>query len=613
MNIHAWNRIGTDQNTLNYITEGVKIPFVRECPQFHLKNYHVRDSKERIFLKSEIKRLLDLGYIKQSVQKPDFLSPIGCVRKKGNNKYRLIHDLRFLNNHCETKKFKQEDIRVVEQIIQPNDYLTSIDLKDGFFHIKVHEDFQKYLSFEFNEKFYSFTVLCFGLCLSPYFFYKCLRPVVAYLRSLDIRLALYVDDFLICADKAHITDHTDTVLHTLQDLGLHVNSEKSSLEPSQNIEFLGFIVSTHGQYPCISAKKERVCKIKRLLKNLLKKQSCSARLLARCAGLCVSTAWVVTTGKLYLRNIYSLISKRKHWEDIIELDKTVYKELSWWLDNIDKFNLKFIKPNPITASFEVDASESGWGAALGDCLAKGNFDRSIARKSSNFRELTAVLLAILAFNNKLKEKHVLIFSDNTTAIAYINNRGGPHNDLTELAIKIWQQAEKLGLSITCRHLAGIANVTADRLSRSPDRHNWMLNPNLFQFLEELWGPHSVDRFATFQNRQVLRYNSRFWDVGTEAVDAFSQQWSGENNYVNAPWALLPRIIEKLVSDRAVATVIAPNFRAQPWHQNLRRLALYPPLTLPYHKNTLVYQGAQAEPKKNPRWKVQAWRVSGHLG
>ena len=612
MNITAWERIGTDPQTLDYLKNGVKIPFENDCQSFCLKNY-IKNSKEKAFLKSEVKRLLGLGYIKQCKSNPGFISPIGCVKKKGKDKYRLIHDLRVLNSHCSNYKFKQEDIRVVEQIIRPKDYLTSIDLKDGFFHVKVHKDFQKYLSFEFEGIYYSFTVLCFGFCLSPYFFYKCMRPVVKYIRSLDIRIALYVDDFIICADKAKITDHTDTVLHTLEDLGLHINSEKSCLEPAQNIEYIGFMISTLGEYPHISAKKERVGKIKRLIKNLLNKKSCSARLLARCAGLCVSTAWVVTTGKLYLRGIYNLISKREKWEDILPLDNTVYKELEWWLENIDKFNVKVLKPNPITTSFEVDASSSGWGAALGEELAKGDYDISISHRSSNYRELTAILLAILTFKNKLKGQHVLIFSDNCTAIAYINNREGAHSDLTNIAIKIWTEAEKLGLSITCRHLAGVANVTADGLSRAPDRHNWMLHPNLFQLLEDLWGPHSIDRFATFQNRQLLRYNSLYWDVGSEAVDAFSQRWSGENNYVNAPWALLPRIIEKVVADRAVATVIAPNFRAQAWHQNLRRLAISPPLTLPAHKNTLVYKGVHAEPKRNPRWKVQAWRISGSLG
>ena len=610
MNLAAWQRIGTDPTTLQYIADGIRIPFVAECPQFHEQNYCLKHYKEKLFLRNEVKRLLDLGYVKKCESNPGFISPIGCVPKKGDNKFRLIHDLRFLNGHCEKFKFKQEDIRVVQQIIKPKDFLTSIDLKDGFFHIKVHPDHQKYLSFQFDNAYYSFTVLCFGFALSPYFFYKCLRPIVAYLRTLNVRLVLYVDDFLVCSSEATIADDTDTVVHTLEDLGLRINNEKSVLKGSQCIEYLGYTIDTHGSHPVISAKRARVQKIKRLIKQLLKKKSCSARILAKCAGLCVSTAWVVATGKLYLRNIYRLIAKRLSWSDILHLDNAASIELNWWLKNIDKFNEKIIKPNPVTVAFEVDASASGWGAVLGECKAKGDYNEYLSKQSSNYRELTAILLAILAFKHKLKNQHVLVFSDNSTAVAYVNNKGGPYIDLNNIAIKIWTEADRLGLSISCRHLAGARNVQADTLSRTPDRHSWMLHPGLFQMLEDYWGPHTIDRFATFENTQLPRYNSLFWDVGTEAIDAFAQSWSGENNFVNAPWALLPRILEKLSVERADATVIVPQFKAQPWFQRLRQMATCPPINLPVNRRTLVNRGVQPEPLKNPLWRVQAWRISG---
>ena len=156
---------------------------------------------------------------------------------------------------------------------------------------------------------YSFKVLCFGLCHSPYKFYKCHRPVVSYLRSLD-KNCIICGRLLSLRQKSTIRDHTDTVIHTLEDLGLHVNFEKSVLEPTQRITYLGYTVTTEGEYPSISATRERVCTIKRLIKNLLNKKSCSARMLARCAGLCVSTAWVVSPGKLYLRHIYHLLALR---------------------------------------------------------------------------------------------------------------------------------------------------------------------------------------------------------------------------------------------------------------------------------------------------------------
>ena len=122
----------------------------------------------------------------------------------------------------------------------------------------------------------------------------------------------------------------------------------------------------------------------------------------------------------------------------------------------------------------------------------------------------------------------------------------------------------------------------------------------------------MDRFATFQNTQIPRFNSLFLDVGSEAIDAFTQNWGQENNYINPPWALLPRVVEKLVTDQATATVIAPLFPAQTWFHKLKHLAISPPLILPQHKKTLVMLGPQAEPRRNPKWKILAWRVCGKI-
>ena len=49
----------------------------------------------------------------------------------------------------------------------------------------------------------------------------------------------------------------------------------------------------------------------------------------------------------------------------------------------------------------------------------------------------------------------------------------------------------------------------------------MVNTEVFRWLDNLWGPHTIDRFANSHNKQTERYNSRFWDVGSEAIDTFT--------------------------------------------------------------------------------------------
>jgi hypothetical protein len=61
-------------------------------------------------------------------------------------------------------------------------------------------------------------------------------------------------------------------------------------------------------------------------------------------------------------------------------------------------------------------------------------------------------------------------------------------------------------------------VGADRLSREIDRDDKELNPRIFTCLDSLWGPHSVDTFATQGNTHLPRYNARWRDPSAEAVD-----------------------------------------------------------------------------------------------
>ena len=609
--IDAWKRVGANETVLKWVSEGVPIPLDSRIEPFQLSN-HQLDFAQLKFIEKEIERLLICGYIKESENKPRYISPIGCVPKKSGG-YRLITDFRRLNSASQTSKFKQEDIRNVAQIIQSCDYLTSVDLKDGFYNLSVRKEDQELLSFEFRGKFYSYVALPFGYCLSPYYFTKVLRPVVTFLRQFGIRLSLYVDDFLICAKLRDITDHTDQLVHTLTELGIKMNFEKSLIEPCQKIDYLGYTIDTSGERPVIKAQKEKIIRIKRQIRSLLKKGFATARVIAKTTGLCISVAWAVTPGKLFLRHLFRLLATKTSWNDTLHLNSECVNELLWWIEAVDEWNYRVIKPEHVDVQLLTDASSFGWGAKLDEFEAKGDWNSRVSCQSSNYRELLAILLAILAFKEKLKDKHVQILTDNVTASAYINHKGGPSAQLTDLAVSVWAVAEENGISLCSRHIAGVINTEADRLSRSPDTHNWKLNVGIFTIINQLWGPHTIDRFATLQNTQLPRFNSRYFEPASEGIDALAQNWALDNNYINPPWALLPKVIDKILMDKAMATVIAPVWPSQPWFQKMMDLIIDNPIMIPRDKNSFWQMGVTfAEPRKNLGWQIAAWRLSGDI-
>ena len=130
-------------------------------------------------------------------------------------------------------------------------------------------------------------------------------------------------------------------------------------------------------------------------------------------------------------------------------------------------------------------------------------------------------------------------------------------------------------------------------------------------LDQRWGRHSVDLFASRHNRQCRRYFSRRRDPQAAASDALLQNWATERNpYAHPPFSLLSRVLAQ-VERQCVPemTLVAPDWAAS-WLPDLRRLAVEPPVVLP-HTATLIAPATPTPWKKSrPLWKTLAWRVSG---
>ena len=121
------------------------------------------------------------------------------------------------------------------------------------------------------------------------------------------------------------------------------------------------------------------------------------------------------------------------------------------------------------------------------------------------------------------------------------------------------------------------NARADLLSRIVDYDDWYLNPAVFAWLDSIWGPHTVDRFADHHNCQLHRFNSRCWSPGSEAVDTFTVNWSAENYWWCPPVALIPRVIAHAQACNARGTLIVPEWQTSPFwpvlHPALRGLRI----------------------------------------
>ena len=113
--------------------------------------------------------------------KGQFLSPFFLVQKP-NGSYRFILNLKHLNKKIYTlPPFKMETIRSVMRLMFKNCYMASIDLKDAYFLLPVRRKCRILLRFHFENNYFEFTCMPFGLSIAPFTFIKLTKPVLAFL------------------------------------------------------------------------------------------------------------------------------------------------------------------------------------------------------------------------------------------------------------------------------------------------------------------------------------------------------------------------------------------------------------------------------------------------
>ena len=190
---------------------------------------------EIAFLYSEIERLLSMGVIvKSEPEQGQFLSNV-FLRPKKNGSFRLILNLRELNKNVTYRHFKMDTLDNCINLMSPNCFMASLDLRDAYYSVPIAPSRQKYLKFRLGDNLYNFTCLPNGLASAPRTFTKLLKPVFAKLRQSNHASSGYLDDsFLVGADELTTLKRLQNYWEGLVSL-LTSRSPSYSYPPQSNI------------------------------------------------------------------------------------------------------------------------------------------------------------------------------------------------------------------------------------------------------------------------------------------------------------------------------------------------------------------------------------------
>ena len=618
----AWEQLPASDWTLGVVRSGFRLPWrERKAPltRVPISFPPPGDPSAWNTLDLEVQSLLSKGAVElvHNQDSPGFYGRLFTVPKASGG-WRPVLDLSTLNTYLVHRHFRMETAGSIRDSIRPGDWAISIDLRDAYFHLLIHEADRKFLRFVWKGQVFQFRAVPFGLAPAPWLFTKVTKDLCTVVRRQGIRLRVYLDDWLLLARSAsQCQAHSQFVLNLCMRLGFVLNDEKSELIPSQ--KFLYFGIQFDSVNWTVIPSPQRLFRLQETLLLIMSLREASARVLASLLGMMESLSLLLPLGRLHKRQFqrFFLIEwgrTGKSWSHHIPLDDQFSLAVAQWQDQSWLTQGVPIAPPQAQEILFTDASQVGWGAHMGDLTASGTWPPCLAQAHINLLELEAVWMALKAFVEAAEGKHVLLNTDNTTVAAYVNKQGGAHSFTLSKRVEamlLWCQDRRILLS--AKYVSGKLNILADALSRAhmilPTE--WTVVHRVLEPILVAWFKPQIDLFATRFSRRLPLFVSPVPDPQAWAVDALSLPWTNLLGYAFPPFPILGKVIRKASIERATLILVAPKWEGQPWYPDLLDLVHENPIPLRIGLKGLV-QPRTGVPHANPAvLNLHAWLVCGN--
>ena len=530
--------------------------------------------------------LLQGAIIIVSPSSDQYISHIFPVPKKTPGEFRIIFDLSILNLFIRKISFRMDNYHTIIAQICRGDFFISIDLSDAYHSIALHPWFRRFMTFIFDNVYYQYTCLPQGLTSSPRIFTKIMKVVLTHLRSYAIKIAAWLDDFLLSASSASLaSSQASFALETLEQLGFVPNLAKSQLVPVQRISHVGLIWDSVSF--TVSVPLEKLLDIQAKCVKALS-SSVSVRFLSSILGSLEFFRWGFLYAPLHYRalqrDVIRFLARGLSYSSLVCVSKDARVDLQWWVDCGSELPPKSLSPFSADMTLVSDASLSGWGAwsSHGETVFGGWSDVE-SDEHINVLELRAVIFAFQCLFRLTYNSSILVRSDNTSVVAYINKQGGTCSKLLcDLSLELWEFCIRRNITISATHISGLSNGKADELSRrNQSEHSYYLTQDTFSALcDSISFPLVLDCFASRLNFKLSKFMSRFKDPLSSYVNAFSLPWS-DKLYLFPPIPLISRVLNKFVNDKVKhGLIICPYWPSQPWFPLLLDLLIDCPLFFP---------------------------------
>ena len=611
LNIDNWNFIlnNTDDKSSGkvkqWLTEGVNIEdyFTNFKGNFRGHSYDSRRPPDTIIpnhkscqkYATDIARHLEerlrngslelLGKVGQ-VAPPTVVMPLVMV--EGKNKQRLCHDERFLNLFMEKISFSLETLNLIPSMLPHDAYIANCDEKSAYDGVRLSPNSRHYFGVQFGGWWMTYTTLPFGWSLSPYIYQTIGMQVTSFFRSQGIITIQYLDDRLIGPNvldgkqspREATTAAMIKTLATLTSLGYTIALQKSTLQPSQSLTFLGLTIHSDARHFSIPEEKRET--FKDLREQILSLPAIHVKLLQKFMGKCISFSLCIPGTKFYIREMARAMSKASKSSSLIKPTPDLIDEVKSWelIDNHPRW-LPWIQEKHVNIIIATDASSYAWGAVVRDVDMSDLWEQGDSRPI-HLKEAEALLLTLKAIPNQVKNTRVDARVDNMAVVHAWQHEGAKDPPLNKILKQICHTVIELNCDLRLSYIKSEDNP-ADAPSRKLSAKDATLSPQSWRKVEASYGPHTFDLMALDSNTQKdksgspLPHFTPYPLPGSNGINLFSQTLRREENYYCfPPFCMIQHVIKFLTESETRpirVTLVVPEILPCPhWWPMLRSLA-----------------------------------------
>jgi hypothetical protein len=347
-------------------------------------------------------------------------------------------------------------------------YGVSIDLKNGYYNLKLDKKILNWICFKFEGKTYRYNVLPFGLSSAPAAFQTVTHWIAT--KSGVENIKVYLDDFLIYGNTIEEVERDkEKLINTLGKFNMNIHIEKSNLTPSSNVEYLGYCID-FGKHKLLN-KVDRIEKLSRDIWQVINLKSVRKGMWSKLLGK-INFANTKRLSRIDLNPLYRHLKgyTRQHKNCLFKLTKgdrealiNIAMELEEPFDSTENLTKTHTKRTQTTYT---DASGFGMGAIIDNTIkiaSKWNLDLQMTRKAATYKELLAIISCTRFIQPDSKW---MINTDAKTLVSILNKKQYARS----MELNVWIRAlinwaKENNIEIQVQHVKGADNTEADRLSR----------------------------------------------------------------------------------------------------------------------------------------------------